>query len=120
MSHVSKQMLLDCSTPDEFCFALRCAECGELIKSTPLRFSRSGVKPTSDEKQTVYNTLYRIEKEAALERAAAELKTIFNFCPVCRRVVCDHCFLVCDDLDMCSACAGRLKEYGEPVGVRAI
>ena len=119
MSHVSEQMLLDYSTAHEFCFGLRCAECGEVFKSTPVRFSRSGTKPKSDEKQVVYDTLYRIEKAAALERAVAELKTVFNACPVCRRVVCDHCFFVCEDLDLCTSCVGRLKEQGEPVAVKA-
>lgn len=119
MSHVSEKMLLDFSGPDEFCFGLRCAECGEVVKTTPVRFSRSGIKPESEEKRVVYDTLYRIEKATALDRAVTELKAIFNACPVCGRVVCDHCFFVCDDLDMCAECVSRLKERGEPVAVRA-
>jgi len=38
-----------------------------------------------------------------------------SLCPICIRLVCEHCSLVCDDPDMCSACAKRLHEEGEPV-----
>ena len=120
MSHVNSSYLTDCSTPDEFRFSLRCAECGEVIKSTPIKFSKSGVKATSSEKQLVFDVLYRREKEAAMERAVAELKSLFNACPICRRMVCDHCFLICDELDMCISCAQRLKERGEPVMAKTL
>jgi len=115
MSDTLRKFLTDCSTPDEFCFALECAECGRVLRSTPLKFSKSGVVPASSEKQVIFKALYRWEKEAAMERAAAELKTLFNECPICRRMVCDHCFLICDELDMCTDCAQRLNEHGEPV-----
>lgn len=119
MSHVSSKYLTDYSTPDEFCFAMRCAECGEVLKSTPIKFSKSGVKPPSDEKRVVFDALYRREKEVAMERAVSELKTLFNVCPICQRTVCDHCFMICDELDMCVFCAQRLKERGEPVKAKA-
>ena len=37
-------------------------------------------------------------------------------CPICKRLVCDHCFLICDDLDMCVQCAEKLNEKGTVVG----
>ena len=37
-------------------------------------------------------------------------------CPICKRLVCDHCFLICDDLDMCVQCATKLNEKGTVVG----
>ncbi|MCI6126309.1 MAG: hypothetical protein MR738_09535 [Enterocloster clostridioformis] len=40
---------------------------------------------------------------------------VFNKCPICSRLVCDRCFLVCDELDMCVSCAHYLQEQGEPV-----
>lgn len=115
MKYVTKEYLIDYSSPDEFCFALRCDECGRELRSTPVRFSKSGVVPISSEKQIVFDALYRREKEQAYEKAAAELKTMINRCPVCQKIVCDHCFLICDDIDMCVDCARRLNEYGEPV-----
>jgi hypothetical protein len=30
-------------------------------------------------------------------------------------VVCNQCFLICDDLDMCRHCAEALQEKGHPV-----
>ena len=38
-------------------------------------------------------------------------------CPICRRLICDSCFLICEEMDMCRACAKRLKEDGEPVNL---
>ena len=115
MGNPITKYLTDYSSADEFCFALRCEACGREIKSNPVRFSRSGVIPISSEKQIVFDALYRREKEQAYEKAAAELKMLVNLCPICHKIVCDHCFMICDDIDMCTACAQRLNEYGEPV-----
>lgn len=40
----------------------------------------------------------------------------FNRCPICHRWVCDDCFMVCEDLDMCGQCAEKLNEKGSIVG----
>ena len=120
MNHVSGYELIDYSDGDVFRFALRCAECGAERLSTPLPYSKSGVVPQSPGKQVVFDILYAREKEAAMTRALSELKSEFNLCPVCRRMVCDHCFMVCDEIDMCIACATELQECGEPVAQRAL
>ena len=36
-------------------------------------------------------------------------------CPVCGRLVCDRCFLICEDLDLCIACAKALRVRGRIV-----
>ena len=115
MEPVSGYELIDYSNGDEFRFALRCGECGAERASTALPYSKSGVVPQSRGKRVVFNILYTREKEAAMFRALSELKSEFNLCPVCRRMVCDHCFMVCDEIDMCTACAAELQECGEPV-----
>ncbi|SFQ15495.1 hypothetical protein SAMN05216343_12713 [Oscillibacter sp. PC13] len=115
MSQIGKDLLQDCSTQSEFCFSLRCAECGEVWKSRAIRFSRAGVTPPSEGKRVIFDTLYKREKDEALLRAAEEVGKAFNHCPICHRMVCDHCFLVCDELDMCVACARHLQEHGELV-----
>lgn len=120
MGHVIKENLMDHSTPGSFCFSMRCAQCGEELKSTAVRFSRSGMKPNSSGKRIVYDALYRREKQDALSRAEGELSASFNLCPICRRTVCDHCFLLCDDIDMCASCAENLHEEGEPVLQRGL
>ena len=48
---------------------------------------------------------------AAIREAAENL----NYCPICKRLVCNRCFLICDDLDMCKQCAAQLEETGTPV-----
>ena len=52
----------------------------------------------------------------AFQKALNQAKEIFNICPICKRLVCDHCFLICDDLDMCVQCAAKLNEKGTVVG----
>lgn len=115
MSHIAKEILQDCSTPDEFIFSLRCAECGGIWKSKSVRFSRAGVIPKTEGKRVIFETLYRQEKANALLWAVKEAEDAFSQCPICRRLVCDHCFLICDELDMCVSCAKGLQEPGAPV-----
>lgn len=43
-----------------------------------------------------------------------------NYCPVCKRLVCNQCFLICDDLDMCRQCAAALEQKGQPVALHVI
>jgi len=115
MRHVTKEYLKDRSTADTFCFCMQCADCGKVWNSTPILFSKAGVKPATEGKQIIFDILYQKEKEDALNKAVEEAVGTFNRCPVCRRLVCDHCFLICDDIDMCGSCATRLQEQGEPV-----
>lgn len=120
MGHISRDSLIDYSNNDEFCFALRCQECGAERKSLPIPYSKSGITPPSRGKQVVFSVLYGREKDAAMTRAIGELNAEFNLCPICRSLVCDHCFMVCDEIDMCTACALELQERGEPVAQRAL
>lgn len=54
-----------------------------------------------------------MEKAAAL--ALNEARTHFNFCPMCKKLVCNNCFMICEDIDMCISCAKELEEQGEIV-----
>ena len=118
MSRNTRALLLDGSTTEEFRFSLCCAQCGEAWHSRPERFSKAGITPETGGKQVVFNVLYQREREKARNRAAEEAAVNFNTCPICRRMVCDHCFMICDDLDMCQSCAERLQEKGELVLTR--
>lgn len=118
MSHIVRELLIDRSNRDQFQFYLRCAACGDQWKSKITRFSKSGIVPESSGKQVVFAALYQREKEAALNRAVAEASGAFNTCPICRQLVCDCCFMICDDLDMCQSCAEHLQEKGELVASR--
>ena len=96
MEYITKKDLIDCSTPDEFCFSLCCMECKTVWKSTPIRFSKAGKKPENENRKIIYDTLYDREKNLAFQKALNQAKEIFNICPICKRLVCDHCFLICD------------------------
>lgn len=115
MKRVVKEAMGDCSTVEEFRFLVRCQECGGIWHSSPIRFSKAGAEPELEGMRTILRTLYEREREAAREMAAAEAAEIFNYCPVCGRLVCDRCFLICEDLDLCIACAKALQVRGDVV-----
>lgn len=115
MKRVVREAMGDCSTVEEFRFLVRCQECGGIWHSSPIRFSKAGAEPESEGMRTILRTLYEREREAAREKAAAEAAEFFNYCPVCGRLVCDRCFLICEDLDLCIACAKALQVRGDVV-----
>ena len=115
MKRVVKEAMGDCSTVEEFRFLVRCQECGGIWHSTPIRFSKAGAEPEPEGMRTILRTLYEREREAAREKAAAEASELFSQCPVCGRLVCDRCFLICEDLDLCTACAKALQVRGDVV-----
>ncbi len=115
MSHIQPGQLIDCSSAESFSFSFICPECGDQIRSKSVRFSKAGLTPETDEKVVIYKALYERERTMAQTLAVEQVGKHFSLCPICGRLVCDHCFLVCDDLDMCISCAGKLKEHGEPV-----
>ncbi len=116
MEHMLQDILMDYSTDHVFQFAFACADCGEIWKSNPIPFSKANEMPTNKNKQIIYRTLYEREKKSAREKAIKEARQISNYCPICKHIVCNNCFLICEDLDMCSSCAKRLDEKGELVG----
>ncbi len=106
MEYITKKNLIDCSTPDEFCFSLCFAwNVKQYGKSTPIRFFPERGK----NRKMKIGRLFMIhfmngKKNLAFQKALNQAKEIFNICPICKRLVCDHCFLICDDLDMCAMC----------------
>ena len=115
MNQDLKSYLEDCSTEREFQFDIRCEACGKIWKSKIIPFSHADIQPLTEGKRIIYETLYRREKADALERAVKEAREIFSCCPICNRLVCDQCFLLCDEIEMCRDCAARLQETGIPV-----
>ncbi len=103
------------STKDTFLFRVCCGACGRDYAVKPQRFSKAGVAAQTREKQILYDAIYEQEfrdaRNAAIRRSAEH----FNFCPICKQLVCNGCFLICEDLDMCCQCAERLNEAGTPV-----
>ena len=108
-------ILLDYSSDTELSFAVCCAVCGKQYSGIRRRFSKAKRPPASDGKKIIYQILYRREWEQLRAETIQSAKRQFNFCPVCQRLVCDNCFLICEELDMCKACAEELKEKGVTV-----
>ena len=81
----------------------------------PVRFSKAGLTPPTEGKRIVFDACYEQELRAARHGAIREAAEHLNYCPICRRLVCNRCFLICDDLDMCKQCAANLEETGSPV-----
>lgn len=115
MKQFIRAYLTDCSDRENFCFSVTCIECGTVWKSTPIRFSKAREKPLTEAKRIIVQALYEREQARAFEDAVNEAVHHFNICPLCRRLICNRCFLICDDLDMCRTCAGYLQEKGEAV-----
>lgn len=57
--------LEDCSTPQYFCFSVRCEVCGEYWYSSSIPFSKAEQAIQHQEKKELYDAIYQREKERA-------------------------------------------------------
>ena len=55
--------LEDCSTPQYFCFSVRCEVCGEYWYSSSIPFSKAEQAIQHQEKKELYDAIYQREKE---------------------------------------------------------
>ena len=115
MKKLVESVIENASTREVFLFRIACAGCGQEYGNKPIRFSKAGIPPTTPGKQIIYDALYEQElrdaKNTAIHRAAEHL----NYCPICTQLVCNQCFLICEDLDMCKTCASMLQQQGQLV-----
>jgi hypothetical protein len=110
-----ESILEDLSTKEVFLFHVFCENCSAEYASKPIRFTKAGLTPTTQSKRIIYDAVYEQEYRAARQAAIRSTAEHMNYCPICKRLVCNQCFLICDDLDMCERCAGELQEQGSPV-----
>ncbi len=115
MKKLVELMLENHSTQDSFRFHISCDECGTVYANKPIRFSKAGIIPPTESKKIIFNAVYEQEFRDARQAALSEAAENLNYCPICKRLVCNRCFLICDDLDMCRECAAKLNERGNPV-----
>ena len=115
MKTLVELVLENLSTRDFFLFRVLCGECGTAYGNKTVRFSKAGSNPQTDSKKVIYDALYEQEFTSARSSAIRDAAEHLNYCPICKRLVCNRCFLICEDLDMCKQCASRLEETGSPV-----
>lgn len=119
MRRMIRTAMEDRSTPEAFRFSLNCAVCGVTWISRTTRFSKADVTPESEGKRIIFQKLYEREWQAARERAVTDAMETFSLCPICGRLVCDRCFVVGEDIDLCTDCARALRENGRTVTASA-
>ena len=115
MKKLIEMWLENLSTRDVFLFRIACSACGREYGNKPVRFSKAEAVPQTPKKATLYEILYAQELQSARLGAIRDAAEHLNYCPICKRLVCNQCFLICEDLDMCRQCASAMEETGIPV-----
>ncbi len=103
------------STREYFLFRVLCGECGTAYGNKTVRFSKAGTDPKTSSKKVIYDAIYEQEFRSARLTAIRDASEHLNYCPICKRLVCNRCFLICEDLDMCRHCAAEYDQQGHPV-----
>ena len=115
MKSLVESALENLSTREYFLFRALCGECAAEYGNKKKSFSKAGTEPSGENKKIIYDALYEQEFNEARRRAILNAAEHMNYCPICKRLVCNQCFLICDDLDMCKQCAADLELQGKPV-----
>lgn len=115
MKKLVDKAMEDLSTREVFLFRIACRCCGREYRSRPRVFSKAGVQAPTQERQILLDAVYDLERMPSRQKAALEIAEHFNYCPVCKQIVCNYCFLISSDLDLCKSCAEALQEIGSPV-----
>jgi hypothetical protein len=115
MKKMVEQFLENLSTRDMFLFRMICGGCGKEYANKSIRFSKAGQAADTQAKKVIFEAVYEQEFRFARQAAIRDAAEHMNYCPICKRLVCNKCFLICDDLDMCRDCASALKQQGSPV-----
>ena len=115
MKQLVDMLLENLSTRVIFLFRIACGNCAAEFGGKPVRFSKAGIAPPTEGKRIIFEACYEQEFRAARQAAIRDAAEHLNYCPICKRLVCNRCFLICDDLDMCKQCAAHLEEAGSPV-----
>lgn len=115
MKKVVEAVLKNMTSDNVFKFRVSCTGCGSEYGNRPRRFSKTGVVPTTQNGKVVLDALYEYELETARQAAIRVAAEHMNYCPLCKQLVCDQCFVICCDIDMCKRCAAELEQQGNPV-----
>lgn len=115
MKKLVEAVIENLSSKKTFRFRVTCGCCAAEYGNRPIQFSKAETPPITQHKQIIYDALYEQELREARRIAVRNAAEHMNYCPICRRLVCNQCFMICDDLDMCKQCAADLEQQGKPV-----
>lgn len=115
MKKLVETVIENASTREVFLFRISCAGCGLEYGNKPIRFSKAGIPPATAGAQVLYDALYEQELRDARNLAVGKAAEHMNYCPICKQLVCNQCFLICEELDMCKHCAALLQQSGQLV-----
>lgn len=114
MRDVIKAKIKSTSIDGQITNYIECELCGKKISCRSIS-SPESQKDLSKEQQIIRNAMFERDKERELSALVRKTTETFSLCPICHKLVCDDCFCVCDDLDMCQECADRLQAKGSVV-----
>ena len=103
----------DRSTERFFQFSFYCDRCGREWTSEQYPFVHGFPEELSEDERRAKEILWRIDHDAAFERANLEARLRFNSCKACGKIVCDGCFAVWEEEDLCVDCAAQARGAGE-------
>ncbi len=101
--------ILDKSTDKFFKFVFYCERCGYEWTSEAYCFLHGFPDELTEGEERAKNIMWKVEHDAAMERANLEARLRFNQCCSCGRIVCDECFAMETDGDLCVDCANHKK-----------
>lgn len=115
MKQVIREHLIDCSDQEKICFQPDLSGVRKSVAEYAGRLFQGGRRSPDRIQEGRLYLLYEREKKRAFDKAVEEAGHFFNLCPLCERLVCNNCFLICQEIDICRRCAERLQETGEQV-----
>ena len=95
----------DRSTDGFFKFSFYCDRCGKEWTSEEYPFVHGFGEKLSENEKRAKEILWRSDHDAAFERANLEARLRFNVCKICMEAVCDECFAMEEDEEICINCA---------------
>ncbi len=97
----------DRSTDRFFKFSFCCDRCEKEWTSEEYPFEHGFTDEMTDDERRAKEILWRIDHDAAFERANLEARLRFNYCTCCKGIVCDECFAMEEEDDLCHGCASQ-------------
>ena len=106
------RQIKNCSDDKKIAFGFECESCGRLWEVLSVPFVKQAANKAD---QVIRDAQYHRELERIKTESLKAFREHFSLCPICGKIVCDYCFVICDEIEMCSSCAKNLGKHGTPV-----